>query len=99
MGMWPQTVSIRERLNVEYITERFGKVRLRWFGDVKRRDQDSDNHWRWYHLRDEEEEDQNRAGWMDCVNSDMRAIWTTEHEVHDRTGWRKMLSATATHTH
>ena len=32
---------------------------------------------------------------MDCVNSDMRAIGTTEHEVNDRTGWRSIASATA----
>ena len=30
---------IRERLNVEYVTERCRKARLRWFGHVKRRDQ------------------------------------------------------------
>ena len=29
---------IRERLNVENITERCRKARLRWFGHVKRRD-------------------------------------------------------------
>ena len=30
----------RERLKVENITERCRKARLRWFGNVKRRDQD-----------------------------------------------------------
>ena len=33
---------------------------------------------------------------MDCVNRDMRAIGTTKDEVHDRTGWRRILSATET---
>ena len=32
--------NIRERLKVESITERCRKARLRWFGHVKRRDQD-----------------------------------------------------------
>ena len=31
---------MRERLKVEIITERCRKARLRWFGHVKRRDQD-----------------------------------------------------------
>ena len=35
--------------------------------------------------------------WMDCVNRDMRAIGTTKDEVHDRTGWRRIVSAAATH--
>ena len=34
--------------------------------------------------------------WMDCVNRDMSAIWTTEDEVHDRTGWSKIVSAAGT---
>ena len=33
---------------------------------------------------------------MDCVNRDKRAIGTTTDEVHDRTGWRRILSAAAT---
>ena len=34
--------------------------------------------------------------WMDCVNRDMRVIGTTKDEVHDRTGWRRIVSAPAT---
>ena len=33
---------------------------------------------------------------MDCVNRDMRVIGTTEDDVHDRTGWRRIVSDTAT---
>ena len=35
--------------------------------------------------------------WMDCVNRDMRAIGTTKDEVHDGTGWMRIVSAAATH--
>ena len=31
--------------------------------------------------------------WMDCVNKDMRAIRRTEDDIHDRTGWRRIVSA------
>ena len=34
--------------------------------------------------------------WMDCVNRDMRAIGKRNDEVHDRTGWRGIVSAAAT---
>ena len=33
--------------------------------------------------------------WLDCVNRDMRAIGTTKGEVHDRTDWRRIVSAAA----
>ena len=36
--------------------------------------------------------------WMDCVNQDMRAIGTTKYEVHDRTGWRRIVSVAAIST-
>ena len=34
--------------------------------------------------------------WMDCFNRDMRAIGTEKDEVHDRTGWTRIVSAGAT---
>ena len=39
-----------------------------------------------------------KESWIDCVNRDMRAIGTTSDEVHDRTGWRRIVSAAATPT-
>ena len=86
---------IRERLKVENITERCRKARLRWFGHVKRRDQD-------YFGRQTLEmvppgrrkRGRPKKRWMDCVNRDMRVIGTTKDEVHDRTGWKRILSAT-----
>ena len=36
------------------------------------------------------------ADGMHCINRDMRAIGTTKDEVHDRTGWRRIVSAAAT---
>ena len=33
---------------------------------------------------------------VDFVNSDMRAIGMTKYEVHDRTGWRRIVSDGAT---
>ena len=35
-------------------------------------------------------------GLCQVVNRDVRAIGTTQDEVHDRTGWRKIVSAAAT---
>ena len=89
--------NIKERLKVESIAERCRKARLRWFGHVKRRDQE-------YVGRKTMEmappgrrkRGRSKQRWMDCVNRDMRAIGTTSDEVHDRTGWRRIVSAAAT---
>ena len=88
---------IWERLKVENITERCRKARLRWFGHVKRRDQE-------YVGRKTLEmvpTGRRKRGtpkqrWMDWVNRDMRAIGTTKDEVRDRTGWRRIVSAAVT---
>ena len=88
---------IKERLKVETITDWCRKARLRWFGHVKMRDQDYVGRktlelvppGRRKRLR-------LKQRWMDCVNRDMRAIGTTKDEVHDRTGWRRIVSAAAT---
>ena len=89
--------NIKERLKVESIAERCRKARLRWFGHVKRRDQD-------YVARKTLEmvppgrrkRGRPKQRWMDCINRDMRAIGMTKDEVHDRTGWRRIVSAAAT---
>ena len=89
--------SIRERLNVESITERCRKARLRWFGHIKRRDKDYVGR----KTLDMVPPGRSKRGrpkqrWMDCVNRDMRAIGTTKDEVHERTGWRTIVFAAAT---
>ena len=88
--------NINDRLNVESIAERCRKARLRWFGHVKSRYQD-------YVGRNTLEmvppvrrkRGRPTQRWLDCVNRDMRAVGTTKDEVHDRTGWRRIVSATA----
>ena len=90
---------ITKKLKVENITERCRKARLRWFSHVKRRDQE-------YVGRKTLEmvppgrrkRGRPKQRWMDCVNRDMRAIGTTKDEVHDRTGWRRIVSAAVTHS-
>ena len=87
------------RLKVENITESCRKTRLVLFGHVKDRDQE-------YVGKKTPHGDGIPPGrikrgrpkqrWMDRVNRDMRAIGTTKNEVHDRTGWRRIVSATAT---
>ena len=90
--------NIKERLTVDSITERCRKARLRCLDHVKRRDQDYVGRktlemvppWRRKRGRP-------KQIWMDCVNRYMRAIGTTKVEVHDRTGCRRIVSATAPH--
>ena len=44
----------------------------------------------------EEKRGRAKQRWMNCVIRDMRAIGKTEDEVHDRTGYRRIVSAAAT---
>ena len=96
-NMFTRNENTKERLKVESVTERCRKAKRRWFGHVKRRDQD-------YVGRKTLEmappgrrkRGRPKQRWMDCVNRDMRAIGTTKDEVHDRTGWRRIVSAAAT---
>ena len=84
--------NIRQRLNVENITERCRKARLRWIGQVNRRDQE---YFEGQTLemvpRERRIRGRPKQRWTHCVNQDMRDIGTTEDEVHDRTGWRREL--------
>ena len=89
--------NIRERLEVENITERCRKARLRWFENVKRRDQEYTGR----KILETVPPGRRRRGrpkqrWMDCVNRDIRDIATTKYDIHDRTGWMRIVSSTAT---
>ena len=89
--------NIKEILKVESIAERCRKARLGWFGHVRRRYQD-------YIGRKPLEmvppgrrkRGRPKQRMMDCVNRDTKAIGTMKHEVHDRTGWRRIVPASAT---
>ena len=88
--------NINERLKVESIAERCRKARLRWFGHVKRRDQDNVGK---KYLEMVPPRRRKRGSlkhrWIDYVNRDMRDIGTAKDEVHGRTGWRRIVSAAA----
>ena len=87
--------NIRERLKVENIIEGCRKARLRWFGHVKRRDQHYDRR-QIMEMVPLGRRGRSMQKWMDCVNRDMTAIWAAEGEVHDRTGWRRIVPAAVT---
>ena len=89
--------NIKERLKVERIAERCRKARLRWFGHVKRRDQDYAGRKTLEMVQPGRRKRRRpKQRWVDCVNRDMRAIGTTKDKVHDITGWRRIVSAAAT---
>ena len=87
---------IRKKLKVEITTERCRKARLRWFGHVKRRDQEYVGRKTLEMVPPGRRKRRPKQRWMDCVNRDTRAIGTTKDEVHDRTGWGIIVSAAAT---
>ena len=87
----------RERLNVENVTDRCRKTRLRWFGHVKRRGQE------YVGTKDLEMVPRGRRQikrpnqkWVDSIDRDLRAIGTTKHDVDDRSGCRRIASGSVT---
>ena len=88
--------NIREKLKVDYTTERSRKAILGRFGHVKRRDQEYIGR----KTLDMVPPGRRKRGrpkqrWIDCVNRYMRAFGTTKDEVHDRTDWRRIVSDAA----
>ena len=69
---------IREILKVENTTERCSKASLRWFGHVKRRDQEYVGRKTLEMVPPGRRRGRPKQRWMDCVNRDMRAIGTTK---------------------
>ena len=67
-----------------------------WTGEETRLNTSEERLWRWYHLGEEIEEDRSRDGWTVSTERDMRTTGTTKDEVHDRTGWRRIVSAAVT---
>ena len=89
--------NIKDRLKAESIAERCRKAKLRWFGHVKRRDQDYVGRQTLEMVQlGRRKRGRPKQRWMDCVSRDITAIGTTKDEVHDRTGWRRIVSAAAT---
>ena len=89
--------NIRERQTVENITERFRKARLRWFGRAKRRNQECVGRKTLEMVPPgRRKRGRPKQRWVDCINQDTKAIGKTRYEVHDRTGWRRIVSPAAT---
>ena len=84
-----RSADIRRELRVEKITSKIRTARLRWFGHVKRMDQDT-----WVKRAMEMEVDGRRARgrptkrWMDNIREDMRIRGVREEEAQDRSRWR-----------
>ena len=82
--------TIRQDLGVESITSKLRSARLRWFGHVKRMEE---NNW----VRKSMEmvvEGRRRRGrpamrWLDNIRADMRMRGVVEEEAHDRGLWRR----------
>ena len=63
-----------------------------------RRKKDSFSSHRWYTCERKKRKTEAEMDGLWTVNRDMRAIGTTKDEVHDRTGWRRIVSAAVTHS-
>ncbi|XP_070000722.1 uncharacterized protein [Penaeus vannamei] len=85
---------IREIFGIMPITERFRKARLRWFGHVKRRDEEYAGR----RVLEMAPPARRRKGrpklrWMDCLRKDLEEMEATEEDALDRETWRKRIAA------
>ena len=87
-----RSADIRRELGVERITSKIRTARLRWFGHVKRMDEDT-----WVKRVMEMEVEGRRARgrptmrWMDNIREDMRMRGVREEEAKDRSRWRSKM--------
>ena len=83
---------VRRRCGVENLEIRLRKMRLRWFGHVKRRDENS-KLWRAMELEVESKRPLGRPKkiWSKVVKEDMK-LNITEDMAEDRKTWRQLIS-------
>ena len=88
---------IRERMAVTNIGVRCRRARLRWFGHVKRREEDYVGR-RMLGMRPPGKRGRGRPKqrWMDTINADMRSVGASEEDTEDREIWKTFISAAAT---
>ena len=83
---------IRRELRVESITAKIRTARLRWYGHVRRMEENN-----WVRRVMEMEVDGRRARgrpvlrWMDNIRQDMRLHGLRDEDAQDRTLWRRMI--------
>ena len=93
---WQDRVSneeVRRRCGVEDIRDRMRRIRLRWFGHVKRREENNILR-RVYELEVEGRRPVGRPkkSWRRVVEEDMRRMNITEDMAEDRQQWRRLIS-------
>ena len=82
---------VRRRCEVENLENRLRKMRLRWFGHVKRRDENSIL-WRAVEMEVEGRRPVGRPKktWSKVVEEDMKKLNITEDMAEDRKQWRQL---------
>ena len=84
---------VKRRCGVENLEHRLRKMRLRWFGHVKRRDENSILR-RTIELEVEGRRPVGRPKktWIQIVEEDMRKLNITKYMAEDRKQWRQLIS-------
>jgi hypothetical protein len=93
-----RNVDIEKKLQIDKsISTRLQISRLRWYGHVKRRE---DNYMCKRVLEmappGKRKRGRPKLRWIDSVRQDMKTVGAQETDVHDRARWRKLISTAAT---
>ena len=87
---------LRARLGIPSLEDIMRQGRLRWFGHVKRLDE---NQWQNKILSlnvDGKYVGRPKKRWLDNINADMKALHITENLANDRIAWRVAIKQKAT---
>ena len=106
MCRWACGVTRRDRIRNDEIRERMGvvnigvkcrKATLRWYGHVKRREENYIGR----KMLSLDPPSRRRRGrpkqrWMDTIRNDMKAVGAREEDAENRNTWKMLISAAAT---
>ena len=83
---------LRRRLDIESISELVRRARLRWFGQVERKEQDD---WvsacRNVLVEGDKGKGRGEKTWKECVVKDMKDLGLRREDAQDRVVWRNQI--------
>ena len=88
---------IRKRLGTTEMGKWCRQARLRWYSDVKRREDDYVGR-RVMEMRmpGQRKRGRPKRRWLDCIKEDMEAVGASPEDTQDRKRWRRLVHMAAT---
>ena len=85
-------MELRESLGIESISPVLRRNRLRWFGHLQRKPDDSMECTEYPKLGGPNCRDRPKMTWMEVINKDLKELGICKKDTVDRTRWRRIIS-------